>query len=90
VAELEQRLEYLNRKKASIQNPYLPRPEPTPEDRAAEEGLDGAARIVRAEEQISQARQDLEEARRAVERARAEAEQALAPPDATGWGNTTN
>jgi len=90
VAGLERRLEYLNRKKASIQNPFLPRPELTPEDQAAEEGLDGAARISRVEEQISQARQDLEEARRAVERARAEAEQALAPPDATGLGNTTN
>jgi len=90
VAGLEQRLEYLHRKRASIQNPFLPRPEPTPEDQAAEEGLDGAARIVRAEEQISQSRQDLEEARRAVEQARAEAKQALAPPDATGWGNTTN
>ncbi len=79
VRKLEQRLEYLQRKKASIQNPFLPRVERTPEEREAETGLDGATLLNMVEEQMAQVKRDLKRARLGVRQAEAEAREALKP-----------
>ncbi len=77
IAALQERLEYLERRKASIQNPYLSQPSLDERERKAEEGMDNAGRTARVQGQIDQARQELEEARRALEQARARSEAAL-------------
>lgn len=90
VQRILQRIEYLERKRASVQNPFLPRVDLPEEDRRAEEGMDNAARLARVEEQIAQARADLDKARQAVEKARADAAEALAPPSPLGQPNPSN
>lgn len=89
IARLERRIDYLERKKASIQNPFLPRPLLTEEDRQAEEGLDGPARLARTDGQIAEARLQLEKARRALEKARVLAGTGGSPSQATGQSNQT-
>jgi hypothetical protein len=77
VQALEARLEYLERKKASAQNPFLPRVELEPEDAEAEAGLDGVQRLARAEAKLAETRGELETARQAVELERQRAREAL-------------
>ena len=52
VVELEKRL-------LAIRNPFLPRPELPPEEAQAWEGLDGAQRAARVEQQLAEARDEL-------------------------------
>lgn len=59
VAELESRL-------LAVKNPFLPRPVLPPEEAAAWEGLDGAARAKRVEEQLVEARAELDGAEKAL------------------------
>ncbi|MEW5806001.1 MAG: hypothetical protein AB1756_01405 [Acidobacteriota bacterium] len=68
VKEAEQRLEYLKKKRASIQNPFLPRPEITEEDQKEEASMDNAKRLERTEKQIEQGEEDLRRAEEELER----------------------
>ncbi|MEE9217842.1 MAG: hypothetical protein V3U98_02115 [Acidobacteriota bacterium] len=77
IRALEERLAYLGRKKASVQNPFLPRPPLSEEDRQAEAGMDGGARLGRVEGQISDTRRKLEEAKEALVELRALAGRAM-------------
>ncbi len=59
IKQAEMRLDYLRKKKASIQNPLLPRPEPTEEDAREESGMDNVKRLERTENQIGEAEEEL-------------------------------
>lgn len=60
IKQAEMRLDYLRKKKASIQNPLLPRPEPTEEDAREESGMDNVRRLERTEKQIGEAEEELD------------------------------
>jgi len=90
IARARERIEYLQRKKASIQNPYAPRVPLSEEDSRAETGMDGSARLARVEQQIAQARLDLDKARQDLEKARAAAAEAFAPPPPFGSDSVNN
>lgn len=68
VTRAEMRLDYLNKKKASILNPLLPRPEPTREDEEEEAGINNVKRLERTEKQIEEAEEELERAERDLEK----------------------
>ncbi len=59
VRAVEMELDYLNKKRASIQNPFLPRPVPTEKDQEAEASMDNSERLERTDKQIEQAQEDL-------------------------------
>jgi outer membrane protein TolC len=90
VERIEQRIQYLERKRASIQNPFIPRPTLSEEDRVAEEGMDGAMRLARVEGQLASAREELAASRGAVEKAEQEMSAALAPEPPSGFAPSTN
>ena len=60
------RVDYLEKKAASIRNPLLPRPTPTEEDGIEEAGMDNAARLTRTLEQKEQAERALQRAAQVV------------------------
>lgn len=68
VQNAEMRLDYLNKKKASIQNPLLPRPKPTKEDEQEEAGMDNVERLERTEKQIEEAEEDLKKCEEDLEK----------------------
>jgi hypothetical protein len=80
IVRAQERIEYLQRKKASIQNPFAPRVPLSGEDSQAEAGMDGSVRLARVEQQIARARLDLEKAHQDLAGARAAAAEAFARP----------
>ncbi len=68
VKQAEMRLDYLSRKKASILNPLLPRPEPTEEDAREEAGMDNVNRLERTEKQIEEAEEKLDQLEKEYEK----------------------
>lgn len=59
VKDAEMRLDYLKKKRAAIQNPFLPRPEVSEEDLQAEAGMDNAKRLERTGKQIEDAEENV-------------------------------
>lgn len=68
VQNAEMRLDYLQKKKASIQNPLLPRPKPTKEDEQEEAGMDNVERLERTEKQIEEAEEELKKCEEDLEK----------------------
>lgn len=58
-------VETLEKRLLAVRNPFLPRPQLPPDEAKAWEGLDGAARAQRVEDQLAAARVELDAARRA-------------------------
>ena len=59
-AEIEKQLQRLKKREASIRNPYLPRVEPTEEEKKREEGKDNATRIKMIRERIKKLEAELQ------------------------------
>jgi hypothetical protein len=59
-------VETLEKRLLAVRNPYRPRPQLPPDEAKAWEGLDGAQRAQRVEEQLAAARVELAAARKAV------------------------
>ena len=72
VKAAEQELDYLNKKKASIENPFLPRPEITEKDQQEEASLDNVKRLERTEKQLEEAWENLKKAEEELENLKGE------------------